>query len=234
MEQKLEKEKLESDLNSWSGIATAEVFVNNVNHALIAISMFYMTWYSWQVGFNKGDTNHAWFSTLGYQLFMAEGIMAAYNRNTFTMGLKHRAWKLRAHWMLQVVGCGFVLYGIPLEIYHRSLANRSHFRSIHAITGLVSFIFLFLSLLSGMSALFSVELRSYIKPLFSKAVHNFLSSTCYVVGMVSTFYGYYTKRWFTRKDPGGMRDLMLYFCIISTVITMIGPMKTAWNQFRNK
>lgn len=203
VEQKPTKDKLGSDLNSWSDIATAEVFLNNVNHALIAIATFYITWCSWQTGFNKGETNHAWFSALGYQLFMAEGIMAAYNRNTFTMGLKHRAWKLRAHWMLQVIGCGFVLYGIPLEIYQRSLANRRHFRSIHAITGLVSFILLFFSLLSGMSALFSIELRSYVKPLFSKAVHNFLSSACYVVGMVSTIYAYNTKRWFTRKDPGG-------------------------------
>lgn len=224
----------EKDLNSWNSVATLEVFINNVNHALIAVTTFYISWYSWQVGFNHNETGHTWFSTLGYQLFMAEGIMATYNRNTFTMGIKSRAWKIRAHWILQVIGSGFVLYGTPMLIYYREVENKKHFHSSHAVTGLISFILLVLSFLSGFSALFSVEMKNYVKPLFSKAVHNFLSSACYVVGMVSIIIAYYTKRWITRKDPGGMRELMIYFCILNTIFTMIGPLKTVWNQFKNK
>lgn len=234
MENKPETRKLEKDLNSWNILETLEVFVNNSNHALIAITTFYISWYSWQVGFDDYNTGHTWFSTLGYQLFMAEGIMVLYSKNTFTMGLKSRAWKVRAHWILQVIGTGFVMYGTPLEIYHRGVRNRKHFSSPHAITGFVSFILLILSFLSGFSALFSLEMKNYVKPLFSKAVHNFLSFACYVVGMASIICAYYTKKWVIRKDPGGMRELMIYFCILNTVFTMVGPLKTAWNQFKNK
>lgn len=237
MEYKTDKEKFhtkEKDLNSWNVLETCEVFINNFNHVLIAITTFYISWYSWQVGFDKYETGHTWFSTLGYQLFMAEGIMATYNRNTFTMGIKSRAWKIRAHWILQVIGCGFVMYGTPMIIYFRDIENKKHFHSTHAVTGLVSFIFLVLSFLSGFSALFSVEMKNYVKPLFSKAVHNFLSSACYVVGMVSIISAYFTKRWITRKDPGGMREIMIYFCILNTIFTMIGPLKAAWSQLRNR
>ena len=95
---------VQKDSNSWSPFATFEVFTNNVNHALIAITTFYISWYSWKVGFSNYETGHTWFSTLGYQLFMAEGIMCTYNRNTFTNGMKNRTWKVNAHWILQVIG----------------------------------------------------------------------------------------------------------------------------------
>lgn len=217
---------------AWSPFTTFEVFTNNLNHALIAITTFYISWYSWKVGFANYETGHTWFSTLGYQLFMAEGIMATYNRNTFTMGMKNRTWKTNAHWILQVIGTGFVLYGTPMEIYHRDIRNKKHFHSTHAVLGLVSFILLVVSFLSGISALFAVEMKKYVKPLFSKAVHNFLSSSCYVIGMVSIIWAYKTKKWVTRSDPGGMRELMLVFSILNTIFTMIGPLKSAWNQFK--
>lgn len=238
MDSKLEKQqlerKLQNDQDSWSNLMIFEIFINNLNHAIIAITTFYISWYSWKVGFDKHETGHTWFSTVGYQLFMAEGIMATYNRNTFTMGIKNRSWKIHIHWVLQVIGAGLVLYGTPMEIYHREIENKKHFHSVHAVTGLVSFILLVISFVSGIPAMFATEMRKYIKPIFSKAVHNFISSACYIVGMVSIIWAYKTKRWVTRSDPGGMREIMLWFCILNLIFTMVGPTKAFFNQLRNR
>jgi cytochrome b-561 domain-containing protein 2 len=228
-----EREKRSVD-SSWSHLTIFEVFINNCNHALIAITTFYISWYSWKIGFTNYETGHTWYSTLGYQLFMAEGIMATYNRNTFTMGVKKRSWKIHIHWILQVIGTGFVMYGTILEIYKRDITNKKHFHSTHAVTGLVSFILLTISFVSGISALFAAEMRKVIKPILSKAAHNFISSACYVVGMVSIIWAYKTKRFMTRADPGSMRELMIVFCILNTVFTMVGPAKAFWNQLRNR
>lgn len=54
-------------------------WVNTINHALILITAAYITWYSFKFGFQEATTWHAWYSTIGYQVLMTEGILAMYN-----------------------------------------------------------------------------------------------------------------------------------------------------------
>lgn len=113
-----------------------ELFGNTVNHGLIAITTFYITWYAfYKVGFNEYQSYHAWFTTIGYQLFMSEGILALYNKNTYTMSINSRRYKIRVHWVLQAIASGFALYGIPFQIYKRQVTNRKHFGNTHGVVG---------------------------------------------------------------------------------------------------
>lgn len=112
-----------------------EVWINTINHALIAIATFYITWYSFKVGFHEYQTYHAWYTTIGYQVFMTEGMLAMYKNNTYTKMIGSRRMKTHIHWILQVLGAGFVLFGNGIIIYKRQLANRRHFHNTHGITG---------------------------------------------------------------------------------------------------
>lgn len=242
--------KFEKNLKSKREVA--EHFANITNHALIAITTFYITWYSFTVGFHEYQTVHAWFTTVGYQLFMSEGILVLYNKNIYTIPVRNRWMKKRIHWILQAIGGGMALFGIPYQIYNRQITNRKHFSNTHGITGkfyflnddvggfelffslkgLISGIFLILTIISGCSALFSIELKRYIRPFFSKASHNFLSVTCYTLGMVSIISAYVTRSWLVKKDPGEVRFIMIWCLSFVLAFTLVGPLKTGFSQLK--
>lgn len=128
-------EKKQEKVKKLSVIESFEIGINTINHALIGITTFYITWYSFHVGFGEYQTYHAWFTTMGYQLFMSEGIMALYSRNTYTSEIESRVWKKRIHWALTATGTGFAIYGMIMMIYNRQITGRQHFHNTHGITG---------------------------------------------------------------------------------------------------
>ena len=112
-----------------------EIFINTANHCLIAITTFYLVWYCLQNYEMTGTlTQHAWITTIGYQVLMAEGIMAFYKANSLTF-LSSRREKNHYHWILQVIGGTMALYGIIIEIIDKDRRNLVHFASLHAIYG---------------------------------------------------------------------------------------------------
>jgi hypothetical protein len=92
-------------------------------------------------------------------------------------------------------------------------------------------IFLTFSMVSGCSALFSWRLRKLLKPLFSKCAHNLLSLATFVTGMVSLIYIWIDSLWTRRYDPGQMRYYMAWLAGIITFLSIIGALKTLFNQF---
>lgn len=112
-----------------------EILINTLNHALVGVTTFYITWYAFTVGFVEYQTFHAWFSTIAYQLFMTEGILALYNNNSITMAIHKKAYKIRIHLVLQIAAFSFALFGISYQIYNRQITGRNHFHNTHGITG---------------------------------------------------------------------------------------------------
>lgn len=62
--------------------------------------------------------------------------MALNNKNTYTILTTSMRIKIRIHWILQIIGGCFSLYGIPMQIYNRQIRGRTHFDNTHAITGI--------------------------------------------------------------------------------------------------
>lgn len=189
-----------------------------------------------------------------YQLLMAEGIMSFYSKNTFTMLLKGKREKTKVHWILQSVGSIFALSGVIIQIISRFRLQKTHFSQAHSIygnirqnqkliqnilikfiiLGLISTIFLFVTLLSGISSLFAPDLRKFISPLLSKFLHNLIALAAFVTGMISIIIAYLTKSWIIRGDPGNVRLWMVVFLSISIVLTLVGPLKSMFFQIENK
>lgn len=116
-------------------IENSEIVLNSINHCLIAATTFYLTWYCFQAKFQNILTQHAFITTLGYQLLMAEGIMALYNQNSFTIRLDRRQQKTMIHWILLAFGCGLAFGGMFIEYIDKSERGRKHFQSRHALWG---------------------------------------------------------------------------------------------------
>ena len=112
-----------------------EIFVNTLNHSFIAITTFYLTWYCFHVGFTELITFHVWLTTIGYQLLMAEGILAMYKRNTLTLLAKSKGQKTIIHWILQTSGGVLATVGIIIQIISRFRLGKPHFNLIHSIIG---------------------------------------------------------------------------------------------------
>jgi cytochrome b-561 domain-containing protein 2 len=117
-----------------------EFAINTLNHSCIFITTFYLTWYCFHVGFDALITYHVFFTTIGYQLLMAEGILAMYKQNTFSLLAKTKADKTLLHWILQAIGGLCALAGIIIQIISRYRLGKPHFSLIHSIIGIEIFI----------------------------------------------------------------------------------------------
>lgn len=120
-----------------------------------------------------------------YQLLMAEAIMSLYSGNSWTQATT-RDTKKTIHWVMQVIGSALAIAGISIRI---NAKDKDHFQSVHAITGLISMIFLIITCCNGVSALWSRELRTYVKPIYTKLLHNVTAISAFVLGMIDFMAG---------------------------------------------
>lgn len=112
-----------------------EIFLNTINHGLIAITCFYCTWYCIQYGFFGHIGLHVMISTVGYQLLMAEGIMVLYKQNSYTFLINSRGKRTTIHWVLLAAGSILGIAGTVVEYVWRERNSRKHFSNRHTIWG---------------------------------------------------------------------------------------------------
>uniref|UniRef100_A0A182QJL3 ascorbate ferrireductase (transmembrane) n=1 Tax=Anopheles farauti TaxID=69004 RepID=A0A182QJL3_9DIPT len=204
-----------------------ETCFNTINHMLIGYVTFYLSYYSYARGFGNLFTWHIFLCSVGYQFFMAESLLTLYSANSWTDRYS-TVTKRRLHWILQAIGCVAIIVGISLEIYLKEDAGRSHFRSDHAITGLVSLIFIGLSILNGVAALYTVQIKHIIKPIYVKMCHYLTGIVAFVIGVTSLALEY-SPRMVSLQH----KNMLIAFTAITTALTLIGVCKTMLNQFRS-
>lgn len=107
----------------------------------------------------------------------------------------------------------------------------SHFLHYVTIIGLVSAIFLCLSILSGCSALFSGKIKTFLRPIFSKFFHNVFAIFSFIFGIIAMIISYNTRSFARDIDPGNMRYAMIGFLSCILLFTLIGPLKTLFRHF---
>lgn len=108
---------------------------------------------------------------------MAEAISVFYSENVWTQ--QHtRSVRKTLHWILQTVGSLVAILGMIIEF----LNKQQHFTTTHAILGLIAGLFTLIGMLNGVTALFSVELKKYVKPIYFKMAHNVTGIAAFVLG----------------------------------------------------
>lgn len=118
-----------------------------------------------------------------YQLLMAQAILAFYSQNIWTKKYPRRTQRT-IHWILQVIGSSAAIMGIIIEYIGRWQKSKDHFISTHSTIGLIAGICTLIAMLSGTSALWSIKLKKYVRPVYLKLMHNFGGMTVFVLGKI--------------------------------------------------
>lgn len=101
---------------------------------------------------------------------MAQAILTFYPENVWSKKFT-RNQKRTLHWMLQVIGSMAAIIGMITEYVGREQKGKSHFKSTHALFGLSAGILALISLMGGISTLWSIELKKYARPIHIKLTH---------------------------------------------------------------
>lgn len=203
-----------------------ETIINTINHVFIGVVSVYMTWLCIRVPYQLFNL-HVLFCTLGYQLLMAEAILAFYNNNTWSQLLSRNA-KGWVHGVLQIIGSGLALAGAIIEIY---IKGRLKWSNNHVFLGLVATGLLMVNLLIGVATFYAGQkwMRKLVHPLYLKFIHNLIGISCFVIGMVTLYYGY--KRKFMRNNTTEETRIFLSIVTLATAsITACGALRTLYAQ----
>jgi len=94
---------------------------------------------------------------------------------------------------------------------------------------LTAFILCILAMTSGVAALFSPRVKKLITPLLNKTFHNFLGFACFVIALVTQYYGYQTG-YFKSRSETDFQTLMKCITLTSLVLTSYGPIKALYQK----
>ncbi|XP_043070420.1 transmembrane reductase CYB561D2 [Drosophila grimshawi] len=198
-----------------------EFFLNVLNQMCIGFITIYISYLTLRTGL-AGTGLHAWLVTIGFSFFMAEGVMVHYGGNVLTNSYK-RSTKTTIHWILMILGGGCGAAGALIKMIQKGFL----LKSTHGKLGLTAFILCLLAMSSGLAALCSMRVKKLITPLLNKAFHNFLGVACFVVALVTQYYGYQTG-YFTKRAEADLQVLMKCLTLISLLLSSIGPLKSLY------
>lgn len=160
---------------------------------------------------------------------MAEAIMAHYRGNVLTYTYS-RHMKTTIHWVFQVIGGGLCIGGMSYVIWETTKTQRPHFPTTHAKLGLASLILCCLSMISGLSALYSQTLKKLLQPLLNKYVHCIVGLAAFVVGMVTLYYGFNDTYFLEQLVPADFITLLCVLTLLSCVFSSIGPVLSIYEK----
>lgn len=128
-----------------------------------------------------------WFSfdtIIQYQVLMTQAILSFYPFNVLTQPYTRKTRKV-IHIVLESIGGVAAISGMIIEFIGRSQSSKNHFTTIHSTIGLISGILTLIGMLNGLSALYAMELRLHVKPVYVKFLHNLNGITAFTLGKLN-------------------------------------------------
>lgn len=211
---------------SQDRLQRVEYFLNVLNQMCIGFITIYISYLTLRTGL-EGTGLHAWLVTIGFSFFMAEGVMIHYEGNVLTNGYKRKT-KTTIHWVVLTLGGGCGAAGALIKMIQKGFL----LQSTHGKLGMTAFVLCILAMTSGLSALFSTRVKKLITPLLNKTFHNFLGFACFVIALVTQYYGYQTG-YFKSRSETDFQILMKCLTLTSLVLSSYGPMKALYQKIKN-
>ncbi|XP_045773498.1 uncharacterized protein LOC123872939 [Maniola jurtina] len=203
--------------------------LNLLAHILIGIVVGVCIVFAFRNGLPLNMTNmHIVLCVTGYQLLMAEGILALCPHNSWSAGLR-LVDKRRTHTILQIMGSALAIAGSVLKM----LDKTNNFNTIHGQFGLVAMVFTTVSLVNGLTSLYAYELRKCIPGNFSKIPHIIFGVVAFVAALICLCYGLdygFFKNWTGINQHHGFAYAMMGMAATLTFIIIVNPMITAFNK----
>ncbi|KAL1512824.1 hypothetical protein ABEB36_002346 [Hypothenemus hampei] len=169
--------------------------------------------------------NYSWFTwhvilcTVGYVPLMAESLMLFLGDEVWSKNMTRSA-KYTIHGIVISIATILIIIGDGLVFYN---LDALYLRTTHSITGLISLIFLVISLPFGLMIKYNREVAPYlpIRTIWAKTLHNFLGILGYGIGVISLCYGFYTN-WFSYYTSYEARLLALIATLLTGLWTLNG------------
>ncbi|XP_052750349.1 uncharacterized protein LOC113521761 isoform X2 [Galleria mellonella] len=192
---------------------------NLTAHILIGATVGICVWFGFRNGLPLSATSiHIVLCVIGYQLLMAEAILCLSPDNSWTASYRVID-KKRAHWILQIVGSALAITGSFIKFANKT----SHWNSLHGKFALVALVFTCMSLVNGLSSLYSHELRSVIPGNISKISHICFGSIAFAAASTSLCCGF-NKHSFTSWATSPLAYTATAFTTIFTFIVIVSPL----------
>lgn len=112
---------------------------------------------------------------------MAQAILMLYPQNLWSKQYSRQTQRT-FHWIFQLFGSSAAVIGIIVEYIGRWQKSKNHFISTHSTIGLIAGICTLITLLGGITTLWSSKLKQYARPIYVKLAHNFSGITVFAIG----------------------------------------------------
>lgn len=129
---------------------------------------------------------------------MTEAILTISDENYLTKSIPFRN-KILFHWIIQVIAIFCNISGFIIIYINKNINNKSHFTTWHGLAGLISIIVTVPTCLSGLLALYKVDIRKHVKPTISKCLHIVCGCITFVFGTITEILGVYSG-WFSKRS----------------------------------
>lgn len=223
-EKKKHKEKKEND--------DKNIHITNLVHFFTLVYLILIVYLCFSKPF--GFDFFAWHPlllTIGWIFLMTEGILALNKSQTFVRKLIGKN-RIFFHWLFLGVGTVAIVAGYVVAYIAKEEKSKPHFKTWHAIFGLVGVIFTVPSCINGVLTLYNKEIKDFYSPKVNKFMHVLSGTLAYLFGGLSAILSVYTK-WFERRTNNSYVTFVIALILISTVIiwTLIKPMRGCSKRF---
>lgn len=209
---------LKDDLTTISHICII-LFVAVILYASFSQPFDFFTW-------------HPLLLSVGWMFVMTEGVLFISKENPVGRRLNlDRTLKLRYHWIAIVISMILIALGFIVAVKTKNDRGKEHFKSLHAIFGLIAVLGCVPSAINGTVCLFDVELKRYIKPSLSTAIHVASGSIVVTFGGLALIMSVYTN-WFKKHTDNNKYLLMLG--MVTTIYVTIWTAQRPWRKTLRK
>ncbi|XP_037958256.1 uncharacterized protein LOC119687821 [Teleopsis dalmanni] len=213
-----------SSNNTWIKIQS---LLNTINHIFIGLVGIYITVLGKNLDF-KDTAMHAFMTTIGYHVLMAEALMSHYKVNPITNRFSHRN-KSRIHGILQFLGGSMALLGALGKI---SATENDHFSTLHGKVGLAATFMCTVSILGGLVNFFQPKFAHKIySPAEIKYRHNLFGMLTFSLGMAAVLLGYRTLFFWKYNDAEFVRVISLASVLVYC-LTLIAPVLSLLDKIK--
>ncbi|XP_073967391.1 transmembrane reductase CYB561D2-like [Choristoneura fumiferana] len=145
--------------------------------------------------------------------------------NSITPGDLATEWmpiRLRSarHWVLQIISGIVILTAFLVILSNKIILGKDHFVTLHAKFGLASLIFMVITMTGGLGALYSLKLKHYLAPIYTKLLHASVGLLTITLGTVTIILAFYSE-WFDFGEV--LRYTNLVLVLIVMLFTILRP-----------
>lgn len=124
------------------------------------------------------------------------------------------------HWVLQVLAGIMILIGFIIIVTNKIISEKDHFVSIHGKFGLASFILLFGTKIGGLGALYSLQLKHYLAPIYIKLLHASAGLITFSIATITIILAFFSNWW---QFGDTLRYISLILVLLVMLLTVLRP-----------